>query len=110
MREKDDMKRQLLLCVALVWAQIALAGHGIEHACQEPDEACVEWLVLPGFATVPAARLRLLSATPEPEARKGAVPLAPILARARTSHFPQPRPAAAPKLILPLFAPTLPGA
>jgi len=86
------MKRLPLLCVALVWAQIALAGHGIEHACQEPDEACVECLVLPGFATLPAAKLRLPSATPEPEARKGTVPLAPTLARARAflSRAPPP--------------------
>jgi len=92
MRTKADMKRLLLLCVALLWAQIVLAGHGIEHACQEPDAACVECLALPGFATVPAAKLRLPAAMPEPEAGKGTVVPAPTLARARAflSRAPPP--------------------
>jgi hypothetical protein len=48
------MKRLLLLCLTLAWAQIALVGHGIEHALHEPDEACVECLALPGMQAVPA--------------------------------------------------------
>jgi hypothetical protein len=45
--------RLLLLSFVLFWAQSAIAGHGIEHAFHEHEDACVECLALPGFAAVP---------------------------------------------------------
>jgi hypothetical protein len=54
MRAARALKRLLLLCITLILAQLALAGHGIEHAFHEPDEACVECLALPGMQAVPA--------------------------------------------------------
>lgn len=45
--------RFLLLGCTLLWTQLALAGHGIDHALQLHDEACLECLALPGFAAVP---------------------------------------------------------
>jgi hypothetical protein len=69
--------RLLLLGLALLWAQLTLAGHGIEHAFHEHDEACVECLVLPGFASVPALPPRMPCAASAPLVREGAVPPAP---------------------------------
>jgi hypothetical protein len=86
------MMRLLLLCLAVVWAQIALAGHGIEHACHEPDEACIECLALPGMQAVPVQ----VTEPPEPPVAVFqtvfAVPPAPTLARPRTflSRAPPP--------------------
>lgn len=49
--------RLILLGLALLGAQLALAAHGIEHAFHEHDEACIECLVLPGFTAMPVPAL-----------------------------------------------------
>ncbi len=77
------MKRLLLLCITLVLAQLALAGHGIEHAFHEPDEACVECLALPGMLAVPAqVRMPLQQGVVDIPATF-AVPPAPTFAQSR---------------------------
>jgi hypothetical protein len=76
--------RLALLAFALLLAQLAMVGHGVEHAfhdSQDTGETCVECLALPGFAAVPAAKLRLPGATPAPMARDVTVPPAPTFAR-----------------------------
>ena len=84
------MRRLLLLCVVLLWAQLALAAHGIEHAFHDPDEACAECLALPGFAAVPAAKLQLPCTAPAPLAREAAVPPAPSFAQRLAFHSRAP--------------------
>ncbi len=77
------MKRLLLLCITLVLAQIALAGHGIEHVFHESDEVCVECLALPGMLAVPAqVRMPLQQGTADIPATL-AVPPAPTFAQPR---------------------------
>jgi len=71
----------LLLAVFLLGAQFALAEHGIEHAFHDHDETCIECLALPGFAALPAAKLRLPGAKPMFFGREAAVPPAPTFAR-----------------------------
>ncbi|MDP3036133.1 MAG: hypothetical protein Q8N07_00255 [Rhodocyclaceae bacterium] len=41
--------RVLLLALALLWAQLALAAHGIDQAFADHDEACAECLMLAGM-------------------------------------------------------------
>ena len=71
------LPRLLLLCSLLLWAQSALAAHGIEHAFHEHDEACIECLALPGMQAVPKATVRLPVLRPLTMAGKSAVPPAP---------------------------------
>jgi hypothetical protein len=77
----NAVKRLLLLCAVLLCAQLALAAHGIAHAFHDHDEVCVECLALPGFAAVPAAKLRLPGAVPMGFKWEAAVPPAPTFAR-----------------------------
>jgi hypothetical protein len=44
----------LLLGLAMLSAQFALAAHGIEHGLRTHDEPCIECLAVPGFVAVPA--------------------------------------------------------
>lgn len=76
--------RLILLGLALLGAQLALAAHGIEHPFHEHDEACVECLVLPGFAAMPAPVL----AAPAPVT----APMHAGLAVSPASTFPSPQP------------------
>jgi hypothetical protein len=75
------MKRLLLLCAALVLAQLALAAHGIDHGLHAEEVACVECLALPGMQAVPASP----SSVPAPVAAVAptifAVPPAPTFGR-----------------------------
>lgn len=87
--------RLLLLGLALVWAQLALAEHGVEHAVRnghEPGEACIECLALPGVALAPAPPARLpwpLASLPDMQV---AVPPAPsfVLRLGFDSRAPPP--------------------
>jgi hypothetical protein len=74
------VKRLLLLCVALVLAQAALAGHGIEHAFQDHAESCVECLSLPGMQALPALPPHLPPPATAPTPAVVAVPPAPTFA------------------------------
>lgn len=72
--------RLLLLAACLLYTQIALAAHGIEHALAAHDEPCVECLVLPGFSAPPPT-LSMLPAVAAPTvAPDRAVPPAPTVA------------------------------
>jgi len=84
------MRRLLLLCAVLLWAQQVLLAHGIEHTFHDSDEACVECLALPGFAAVPAAKLQLPCTAPAPLAREAAVPPAPSFAQCLAFHSRAP--------------------
>jgi hypothetical protein len=77
------MKRLLLLCITLVLAQVALAGHGIEHVFHEPDEACVECLALPGMQAVPVQAPMPLQHGAADTPATLAVPPAPTFAQPR---------------------------
>lgn len=74
------MKRLLLLCAALVLAQVALAGHGIEHAFHDHDEPCVECLSMPGMLALPALPPRLSPPAAAGVQVAAAVPPAPTFA------------------------------
>lgn len=41
--------RVLLLALVLLWAQLALATHGIDQVFADHDEACAECLMLAGM-------------------------------------------------------------
>ncbi len=71
------LPRLLLLCSLLLWAQSALAAHGIEHASHDHDEACVECLALPGMQALPAQSVGWGMALPVAKALERAVPPAP---------------------------------
>lgn len=47
--------RLIALAVLLLFAELTLIEHGVEHAGHEDEKACVECLVLPGFTALPAA-------------------------------------------------------
>lgn len=72
--------RLLLLVASLLWAQFALAEHGIAHALEGHDETCIECLALPGFAALPAAPVVLPAAAAQCAAQTGAVLPAPSFA------------------------------
>ncbi|MCX8086776.1 MAG: hypothetical protein N3C63_07710 [Rhodocyclaceae bacterium] len=46
-----------LLVLALQWAQLALAEHGLIHALEAPEAPCATCLSLPGFAALPCLPL-----------------------------------------------------
>lgn len=69
------------LAAAVLCAQLLLATHGIEHAFHGHDEACLECLVLPGFASVPAPLPRLLPPFTGPAGPAVAALPAPTFAR-----------------------------
>lgn len=69
--------RFLLLGCVLFWAQCALAGHGIEHAFHDHEEACLECLALPGFAAVPTQPPRWVVPPVASDRLRVAVPPAP---------------------------------
>ena len=77
------MKRLLLLCAALLLAQLALAGHGIEHAFEDHEAACVECLALPGLQAVPSRAADLPRRLPAVLAPAVAVLPAPTFYRPR---------------------------
>ena len=72
--------RLLLFGLALLWTQLALTGHGIEHAFHDHDEACAECLALPGFAAMPARPPCLFAPSAAHDDAPVAVPPAPTFA------------------------------
>ncbi|MFN3883126.1 MAG: hypothetical protein ACK4Q4_00025 [Rhodocyclaceae bacterium] len=82
--------RALLLGFMLVWAQCALAAHAIDHALHEHDEACLECLVMPGFAALPAMPPRLCAPLAAQSRTTRAVLPAPTFARAIPFHSRAP--------------------
>lgn len=82
--------RLLLLCSLLLWAQSALAAHGIEHAFHEHDQACIECLALPGMQAVPKPMVRLPVLRQLTMAGMSAVPPAPTVALHPAFHSRAP--------------------
>lgn len=84
------LPRLLLLCSLLLWAQSALAVHGIEHALHDQDEACIECLALPGMQAVPKPTASLPVLRPLTLAGRHAVPSAPTVALHPAFHSRAP--------------------
>lgn len=80
------------LLLALLYAQLMLAAHGIEHAFHDHDEACIECLALPGFAAVPAQPPMLPAPQAAPAILASAAPPAPSFARHLSFHSRAPPP------------------
>jgi hypothetical protein len=80
----------LLLACSLPGVQLVLVEHGIEHACHDHDDACVECLVLPGMQAVPKQAACLPVQCSSMILGDGAVPPAPTFARWLAFHSRAP--------------------
>ncbi|WP_126444051.1 hypothetical protein [Sulfuricystis multivorans] len=75
--------RLLLLAATLLWAQFALAEHGVTHALEGGNAACIECQALPGFAALPAVPVVLPRSRVAVAAPASAAPPAPTFSRSK---------------------------